>query len=153
AVKMHFDFVLEMLREGLALPVSRGVAPGEGGEVNQRRRIDAARIELGWFRRGKIDPVGDVPPALGEIVLAVIDDGAREQLRQKQSRTQPVMPHDEIGTQIRPGANGLEYSLAQLQMTPKSLRPGRQALFAELLRQRQTLDLQSLEHFHRRSRT
>src|SRR5690242_5569400 len=41
AVKMHFDLVLEVLREGLALPVRRRITSREGGEVDQRCRVDA----------------------------------------------------------------------------------------------------------------
>src|SRR5579884_907445 len=153
AVEMHFDLVLEVLREGRTLPVRRRITPRESGEVDQCCRIDAARIELCWLGWRQIDPVGNITASLSEIVLAVIDDGTGEQLRQKQGWPQSVMPHDEIGLQVPSSAKGVEDGLAQLQMTAKRLRPRRQPLFAELFGQWQPLDLQALEHLHRRSRT
>ena len=85
-----------------------------------------------------------------EIVFAVVDDRAVEQVFQEQRRCAAAAVGDnQVGFQVGSRAQGIEDALALLEIHPIDLGPGNAFLRPVLGRQRKLVQLELLEHLGR----
>ena len=103
-VEMNLDLGVKAPRERLLLPVGRRVAGIAIDQGRQGRRVDAPRKERGGLGRRQVDPIRDVAMAVGEVIFAIDDDRAVDDLAQQQGRSaSAAVSDDQVGAQARPG--------------------------------------------------
>ena len=85
-----------------------------------------------------------------EVVLTVVDDGAVEQVfQEKRRRAAAAVGDNQVGLQVGSCAQGIEDTLALLEIHPKDLGPGNPFLRPVLGRQGKLVQVELLEHLGR----
>ncbi len=152
-VEMDLDLGVKAARERLFLPVGRRVAGIAVDQRRQGRRVDAARKKRGWLGRRQVNAVRDVAMAVGEVIFAIDDDRAVDDLTQQQGRSAPAaVGDDQVGAQARLGTHRVVNGPALLEVVSVNLGPGNAVARAMLGRQGHLVQLERLEHLARRGR-
>ncbi len=153
SIKMHFDLVMEALRERRLLPVRCRITRIGIDESHQHRRVDTTRKMWRGLGGGKVDPVRNIAMVEGKVIFAVIDNRAIDNVaKQRRRPTSSAMGDDQVGLQVGSSTNRLVGSLAEFEIFGIDLRPGCRVTLAIFFGKRIALHVEALKHLGRRRR-